>query len=269
MIFSKRKISDLLINSALMIDAALSDDEIKGALAVYSYTEEVLNQGKEIYTKAEDLADQQVKASGKKLAAANEFHRLRRQTQALFVEHLNFLRRAYREEPERLVEFKIPERTERKVTDWLLQAKQFYSTILMTEELITKLNRYGISSEKAEAARDRVNETIKAKETHNKCTGEVQNLKVRRDRALRKLDFWVTEFALVCKYALKESPQLLEKLGIQVLSDGYRRKKKEPEIKTATEPAVEPALEPAVEPAAEKTKPAAVTAKKSTKKAAA
>ena len=269
MIFNKKTISGLLVNSKLMIDAALSDDEIKGALAAYSYTEEVLNQGKDIYEKAEDLAEQKVRASGKKLAAANKFHSLRRQTQALFVEHLNFLRQAYRDEPEKLVEFNISGRIKRKVTDWLLQAKQFYSIFLSNEELITKLNRYGISREKVEAVRDQIIETIKAKETHNKCSGEAQNVKARRDRAFRKLDLWTAELALVCRYALKESPQLLEKLGIQVLSDGYRRKKKEPEIKTATEPAVEPALEPAVEPAAEKTKPAAVTAKKSTKKAAA
>lgn len=253
MLFSKKSISDLLVNSKLMINVALSDDEIKNALVTYNYTEEVLNQGKEILAKARDLARQYTTAAGKKSAAADEFKQARRQAQLLYIEHLNFLRQAYRDEPVKLVEFKIPQKTARKVIDWLFQVGEFYSTILSNEELLTRLARYGISREKVEVARDQVNVTSLTKEKYNTFTGKTQSLKVKRDRAFRKLDLWTSELALVCRYALQDDPQQLEKLGIQVLSEGYRRKKKEDENADTDEIVVE----------------AAATAKKTSKKAAA
>jgi hypothetical protein len=46
-----------------------------------------------------------------------------------------------------------------------------------------------------------------------------------RDVLLEDFDAWMKEFIVICKIALRKYPQLLEALGIVVLSKGYFRSK--------------------------------------------
>lgn len=230
MIFSKDSISDLLVNSKQMINIVNNDEELKKALVPYKYTEEKLNRGKEVYGDCERLAREYSETAGKKLSASAEFDNVRRQAHALFMEYLNLTRLAFRNEPEKLSQFKIPHRLARRTNAYMFQVAQFYQTVLGSEELLEKLSNYGVTKEKLQEGLHRIENAGTARETHKKLKGRCQDLKVKRDRALEELDDWVTELAMVCRYALKERPQMLEKLGIQVLSKGYRRqssKKKE------------------------------------------
>ncbi len=69
MIFSKRTISDLLINSVQMINNALSNAEIKEALLAYNFTEELIREGLKIHEETNNLAEDFTTYYGKKLEA--------------------------------------------------------------------------------------------------------------------------------------------------------------------------------------------------------
>ena len=58
--------------------------------------------------------------------------------------------------------------------------------------------------------------------------------KMDRDAKLRELDDWVSNFRSVCRVALYEKPQELEKLGVMVLNVPRRTAKK---AETAAKPA--------------------------------
>ncbi|MCX6584434.1 MAG: hypothetical protein NT166_30050 [Candidatus Aminicenantes bacterium] len=58
---------------------------------------------------------------------------------------------------------------------------------------------------------------------YTEAIGIAQVATDRRTRLLAEFKYWMREIIYVCKVALKVQPQLLEALGIQVPSDGYRR----------------------------------------------
>ena len=49
MIFTRKSMEDLLVNSKVAISNALSDEEIKKMLLNYSYSDETLNEGIQLY----------------------------------------------------------------------------------------------------------------------------------------------------------------------------------------------------------------------------
>jgi len=50
---------------------------------------------------------------------------------------------------------------------------------------------------------------------------------VTKKSRIEEFDLWFNEFICICKMPLRKHPQLLEVLGITVLSKGYVREKPE------------------------------------------
>jgi hypothetical protein len=51
--------------------------------------------------------------------------------------------------------------------------------------------------------------------------GAAQNAIAQRDDVFKELALFRKKFVAICRIALKDHPQLLEKLGIRVYSEGY------------------------------------------------
>jgi len=85
--------------------------------------------------------------------------------------------------------------------------------------------------EKLQVGHENVKRVSWARIKYTEAIGMEQVATDRRNRLLAEFNFWMKEFIYVCKAALKNEPQILEVLGIQVLSDGYRRQI--PEVPTA------------------------------------
>jgi len=83
---------------------------------------------------------------------------------------------------------------------WYEQARHFYTALLADTEAQTQLARYKITPEALQAA------------------GEAQEATQQRNTAIEALDEWLSDFRVVAKIALEDTPQLLEALNMGAIS---------------------------------------------------
>lgn len=230
------RISQLLVRSKEMLNVALADEDIRQAILRYNYTDNVLKGGQEVLEAGDQLSKACIRAAGEKNELGARGEDARKSTQSLFSEHIRLTRLALRENPEKLDKLIGNNRKiHRRLKDWIFQVEQFYTQAVTDEDLLQRLARYGITADKLAEGLEKTRQLHQARESHNRFKGKSQDMKMRRDKAIRDVRKWMAEFIQVCRLALKENPQLLEKLGIVVLSPGYRRKKPEPQpVATAT-----------------------------------
>ncbi len=224
--FSKKRISDLLESSKMAINVAMSDEEIKKALLTYNFDEARLNEGLELYNKASQLAADQKKEYGEQYSAREEFEKVFEDGSDIFLEHTRFSRLACRNNANKLAKLGITGDRPTTIAGWLNQAKSFYKNAISDEELMSNLSRYAITKEKLEAAQQKIVSVEESKVRHNIEMGEAQQKTELRNDALEELNFFVTELFTVAEFSLKDNPQQIEKMGIPVYSDGYKKRRK-------------------------------------------
>jgi len=218
MIFTKRTIQELLENSKIAITNAMEDEEIKTLLLEYNYDEAKLNEGLELYKISDQLYNQQKKEYGEQYAAKASYEKAFKKAHPKYMEHVTLTRMAFKESPKKLVEMALHEPRQRRIGLWLKQARIFYDAAIGDDVVLESLSKYGVTKEKLEAGKQLIQEVEIENRKHKKESGEAQQSTVERDKALENLEEWISEYYQICKFALSEKPQLLEKLGIMARS---------------------------------------------------
>ncbi len=232
MIFLAKRMGVFLGNVKRAIDVAMTDTIIGAALLVYSWDNTVLSEGLGYYVTAQHLYEEQIKEKGQQVTARRVFENKFEEVNIIYMEHIKFVRLVYWDNEKKLAELTLNVQRKQTITGWLTQAKTFYANALKDDDLITKLGRYGITRENMVDGQNKITEVEQAKEAHDIETGEAQDATRLRDEAIAVLYRWVIEFLTVCRAALKDRPEQLEKMGIKHYSPGYKSKsktKEEPE----------------------------------------
>lgn len=95
---------------------------------------------------------------------------------------------------------------------WMKQSERFYRNI--TPQVMTYMAEYAYTDEKILEEKNMVDAVIAADKKQVDETGDAQRATLVRDEAVDDLHAWMKKFYKVAKLALKEEPQLLEKLGV-------------------------------------------------------
>lgn len=240
MFYSKKSIARFLKGSKTLIFAVKDDPFIKERIMAFNYDESRLNECLAIYDEAEKAESVKSKEYGEQLEAKAIFDKLMAEAEKLYRKHTDFLRLALAdniEEQKKLLLIGQP-RT-RRLPDWFKHVLELYDRVLESETAIAAVTHYGITGEKLAEARQKIVDAEAAKIKHTEERGEAQDATDLRDTAFEKLAFAVDELKKICTYSLEDRPQLLEKLGIQVLSPGYKRKPKKKKEEQGGEQGVE------------------------------
>lgn len=219
--YNNSRISEYLENSELTLKNARKDQFISQCLATYKISDEKYDEGLQLCTDAYDLQKEQIKLHGEQFRAKQKFEKLLAETHSLYMEHVKFMRLAHRDDLKKLNELDAAGIRDKTITGWLTQTKTFYTNTINDEEVLLKMNEYGITKENLQAVELKVLEVTSANQDHKDRKGAAQDATTRRDKALEKLEDFMGNFIAVCRIALKEHPQLLEKLGIVVYTKGY------------------------------------------------
>ncbi len=76
------------------------------------------------------------------------------------------------------------------------------------------LASFGYTTAKLSAERGKIVELSAAIQAHESASGAAQQATSEQNKAMDALDYWMGAFVRVAKVALRDEPQLLEKLGI-------------------------------------------------------
>jgi hypothetical protein len=196
------------------ISNAISQPVLKPYFDEYGYTAEKLQEGNELYQKAEEAHKIQKKEYGDQYEATSDLDIAKANADKVYKRHLKIARIALGNEPGPVNALQLAGIRLRTLSGWLSQAKAFYANGIKDPAVLEALGKYNITKEKLEAGQalileceDKYNKQLKEK-------GEAQTATKVRDNAVDELDKWMSEFTGIARIALEENPQYLEMLGI-------------------------------------------------------
>ena len=211
----------LLDSTRKMIANALGDEEIKTLLLPYKYDETRLKEGMTLYDQTYEAFEKQKRDYTDQVKAKAEYDRLLKKFNDMYMEHVRLCRLALDQCPELQRLSTLDTGRARTGVGWIMQAKQFYNNISENQEILALVDTFGLTPGKLAEGKNKITQLENAKDVHDKACGTAQQSTVDRDNIKKKMQRWTYKLIKVSRIALKEKPQLLEKLGITKLSDGY------------------------------------------------
>lgn len=218
MLKSRGSIEHQLVDAQVAINNALTDESLQTALAAFGYTSERLQEGKALRDTAWALCQQQKIAYGELFTARDGLKKAHRQAQERYMQCIKVARVALRYDRGAAQKLDLMVQRRRIQAEWIAQAQQFYGNALADPEVLAKLASFGITQELLEQGAQLVDKVDTHYAAQQQRKGTAQDATSARDNALDALNFWMRDFRAIMRVALKDRPQLLEKLGVLVRS---------------------------------------------------
>lgn len=213
---SKKRIDEFMLAARVMIENALTDDEVRRALTGYGYHEEKLMAGKRLYDEVTALHNAQKKAYGERMAATAEFLDCRKKANEQYMKALKVARAAFKDDPKADRALMLRGDRKQSFSEWLEQAQVFYENILKDSDLLNTFSGYGYSPDRLRREAALLEQAVIKSFAQKQKTGEAQEATALRDNKLDELARWISDLQAVVKVALQDDPQQLEKLGIVI-----------------------------------------------------
>jgi hypothetical protein len=211
----KSEIESYLIKSELALKNAREQADVFALVELHGYGEERLNAGWTLYKEAYRLVREQELCYGAQYEAGSAFKNARKQAATRFGELRRLARVALRGQTGMIKSLGLDEPPGMSLGTWLEHVRQFYNNALADSHIMNQLGRVGITPEKLHDALAMTDQTEKAAEAHEAAKGRAIKATKERDEAFVLFRRWMRDFRQVCRVALTDSPQLLEKLGIK------------------------------------------------------
>lgn len=224
---SRNKVNDFLMYAKTMIENALSDNDVKTALANYGYDEAKLRAGKALYDEAFELDLAQKKETGEKVAATAEFNNLWAEVDRQYMKTLKVARIALKNLYKADQAAMLYGVRKQSFNGWQEQAVSFYANVLKDPELLAAMAQFGYSEDKLQQEYEMVKQVIAKNLQQKKEKGESEQATRFRDQKLDELADFVSDLRGIAKVALADTPDYLEKLGILARSAGFAPRKQE------------------------------------------
>jgi hypothetical protein len=231
--YTKRSVSKFLEYSGKLSLGIQNDDFVKARLLPFNFDNAKIDETVNFFYEAEKAESKKNKEYGEQLEAKIIFDRAMDEAQAITRKHIDFLKLALRDDEDKQRKlFLAGQPRFKRLADWFKAMHEMYDRVLDDDAVIASMAKYGITREELETGRQKVIDASTAKARHTKEQGEAEVATEYRDAIFLKLSDRIHELEVICPYALEDTPQYLETLGITVLSPGYKREtasKDEPE----------------------------------------
>jgi len=225
--YTKKSVGKFLEYSRKLALGIHDDDFVKVRLIPYKFDNAKVDETVTFYYEAEKAESDKTKEYGEQLEAKIIFDKIMDEAQALTRKHLDFLKLALRNDMEKQRKlFLIGQPRYQKLADWFKYMTEVYDRVLADVSVVNAAANYGITRQNLEEGRQKVIAAAAAKARHKKEQGEAEVATEHRDAIFFKLSERIHELEVICPYALEDTPQYLETLGITVLSPGYKRETK-------------------------------------------
>lgn len=224
-------------NSLIVLTGIKDDIEAINLLTAYNYDGGTIKTGLNVHTTAAELESRQIGIHGQLLNTGQEFQSLSKAARIEFKDYAQLIDLEYlssEDNPLRALANDVIR--DRGTLTWLKKAKEYYHYVLKGDSIISRIAVYGLTRQKIETALNNITAVEDTKARYFRLKGDAEDATRKRDHALRELETWMRKLISVCRIAFKDHPQFLEKLGILVLSDGYKRARAKSKTKGSDAP---------------------------------
>ena len=125
----------------------------------------------------------------------------------------------FRKDPTKMNTLGLSQGQAFKISDWILQARQFYNNAINDTEIQAKMAEYSVTSDRLQTALQEVVKLEEMKIIQEKEKGEAQRATQKRDELFAQLDEYMYGLIQIARVVLYDKEQLLEKMGIVAPSE--------------------------------------------------
>jgi hypothetical protein len=96
---------------------------------------------------------------------------------------------------------------------WIETLKMFYSSLSSNDVWLTQMGTLKVDKEQITEALKQIEVVEKCRAEYLREKGESEDATQKKDKAMKEMERWMSEFYAVARIALEDNPQLLESLG--------------------------------------------------------
>lgn len=203
----------LLYRMQITTEAVLTVSELGEVLKQHTYHPDKVREGQQLLDKVQKLQAQQDSAQRNAQKAQHTLRQARETMQALYIEHLEIARFAYRRDEDMQRKLMLTGSRHRKYTEWLEQVKVFYQNVE-----VKIMAKYDLRAAEITEARQLIDQLLELEVLRNNARRQAQQSSQSKQEAFIELREWYCRFMRVAKIACEHDPQLMESLGVVVPS---------------------------------------------------
>jgi len=214
---TKTTIASQLNSAQVAINNTLADAEIQAAVAAYGYSVDRINAGKAIYEQAVAAVNAQIAATGAQRDTTASAAIARQAAQAAYQSLAKVARAIFAQDRTKLTTLGLTGAMPKSVSGFLTAAYALFENANQPD-MQAQLASYGYDNAKLQSERALIAAFEAANRSQDQSKGAAQQATRDQDAALKALKLWHQQYLKIARVALQGKKELLEKLGIRMLS---------------------------------------------------
>jgi hypothetical protein len=214
---AKTSIADRLNAAQVAINNTLADSEIQTTVAAYGYTVEKITTGKELYDQAVVAVNAQIAAAGTQRDTTASMEAAKQEARTAYQSLAKVARAIFIKDKSKLAMLGLTGAMPKATAGFLTAAYALFENA-STPEIQALLANYGYDSAKLQSERALIEAFDAANRSQEQAKGAAQQATRDQDAALKGLNLWYRQYIKIARVALQNKKELLEKLGIRILS---------------------------------------------------
>ena len=213
---NQETIDGKLLFAKTALENAKNVKQVSENLVLFGYDGAKLDEGLALYSKTNELNQNQKKEYGEQYQATDALNVVRADLKAQYMRHLKIARIAMKNNRGAEESMQMGGRRKESLSGFLTQAAAFYTNALNDAAVQEALARFNVTKAALKDGKAKVEEVQASYNAQLKEMGEAQQATKDRDAALDELNEWMADFIAIVRIALEGQPQYLEVLGIVV-----------------------------------------------------
>ncbi|MCP5102098.1 MAG: hypothetical protein GY950_01900 [bacterium] len=221
-----KKIDDLFERAEVGLANAKKDPYILKRISQYGFDDVRLGVGTALLKTARADVQRQLKLYAGQQTVTEKLRKKRLEAGGVYMSFVKMVRRSFKGDVQVIQLLGLKGLRFRTLGGLIEQGTQFYENAINNDEVFAKIQSVVGTKENLQAGWNLIKECAELNRKQENAKGKAQNATEQRDKNIRALRIYMANFTTACRAALKESPQLLEKLKIKAYSKGYKKNKK-------------------------------------------
>ncbi|MCP5051353.1 MAG: hypothetical protein GY940_29575 [bacterium] len=198
----------------IALSLSTTDTTLITAASTVGYTQEKIAVGIALGNELERAYETQKRLYAEQVNATQDFVDLMAKATETVNELVDYARLAFKKDPAMADTLGIYEPRQTTIGEWFAKTKRFYNELTAVPSNLDKMAAVGITPERIDAGRLELDAVIQADNLKQKLKGDAQNATKEKLKKHQEFAIWMSGYRNVMKTALKDNPQMMEKLGI-------------------------------------------------------
>lgn len=211
---TKNTIAKILDQAQLAINNTLADPEIQALMTAYGYTPAKMRDGQALQQKAVAIVQAQSAASGAQQTSTQLAQNAETDARVSYQGLARVARAVFVRDRSQLVTLGLAGPTPKTIPAFLTAAYTLFDNVAGNAVIKATLAGYGYDDGRLQSERAKISGYDALHQANEAAKGTAQQATQEQVSYMQRLSDWLAQFIKIARVALRDKPQLLEKLGI-------------------------------------------------------